>query len=95
MKDKRVAASELLTGPVMTAMPTPGSRRDRDCIDALEMRSLRQDFVLRAGHGAPPGRSNLRWNLNLAEIARIWKGGCIIRAELLDPIRPRSGTIPT
>jgi 6-phosphogluconate dehydrogenase len=27
------------------------------------------------------------WNLNLAEIARIWKGGCIIRAALLDPIR--------
>ena len=27
------------------------------------------------------------WNVNLAEIARIWKGGCIIRARLLDPIR--------
>ena len=27
------------------------------------------------------------WNINLAEIARIWKGGCIIRARLLDPIR--------
>ncbi len=27
------------------------------------------------------------WGLNLSEIARIWKGGCIIRAKLLDPIR--------
>ena len=27
------------------------------------------------------------WGVNLAEIARIWKGGCIIRARLLDPIR--------
>ena len=27
------------------------------------------------------------WSLDLAEIARIWKGGCIIRAALLDPIR--------
>ncbi|HEU0114982.1 MAG TPA: hypothetical protein VFQ80_09905, partial [Thermomicrobiales bacterium] len=27
------------------------------------------------------------WHLNLAEIARIWKGGCIIRAALLDQIR--------
>jgi 6-phosphogluconate dehydrogenase len=27
------------------------------------------------------------YDLNLAEIARIWKGGCIIRAALLDPIR--------
>jgi 6-phosphogluconate dehydrogenase len=27
------------------------------------------------------------YDLNLSEIARIWKGGCIIRAKLLDPIR--------
>lgn len=27
------------------------------------------------------------YDLNLAEVARIWKGGCIIRATLLDPIR--------
>jgi 6-phosphogluconate dehydrogenase len=26
------------------------------------------------------------WNLNLSELARIWKAGCIIRADLLDPI---------
>ncbi|XP_055388218.1 uncharacterized protein LOC129616613 [Condylostylus longicornis] len=28
-----------------------------------------------------------KWNLNLAEIARGWKGGCIIRAKFLDRIR--------
>ena len=27
------------------------------------------------------------WNIDRAEIARIWKGGCIIRAKLLDPVR--------
>ena len=27
------------------------------------------------------------YGLKLAEIARIWKGGCIVRARLLDPIR--------
>jgi 6-phosphogluconate dehydrogenase len=27
------------------------------------------------------------WNLNLAEISRIWKGGCIIRARFLDLIK--------
>ncbi|MCW8133938.1 MAG: hypothetical protein KIS92_26570 [Planctomycetota bacterium] len=27
------------------------------------------------------------WGLNLGEIARIWKGGCIIRAVFLDKIR--------
>jgi 6-phosphogluconate dehydrogenase len=34
------------------------------------------------------------YNLNLAEIARIWKGGCIIRAKLLDPIREAFGAQP-
>jgi 6-phosphogluconate dehydrogenase len=28
-----------------------------------------------------------KYNLKYDEIARIWKGGCIIRAKLLDPIR--------
>jgi len=27
------------------------------------------------------------WNLNISEIARIWKGGCIIRAQFLDRIK--------
>jgi 6-phosphogluconate dehydrogenase len=27
------------------------------------------------------------WNLDLGEIARIWKGGCIIRAKFLNRIR--------
>ncbi|MCC6793095.1 MAG: NADP-dependent phosphogluconate dehydrogenase, partial [Thermomicrobiales bacterium] len=27
------------------------------------------------------------YGLHLSELARIWKGGCIIRAKLLDPIR--------
>jgi 6-phosphogluconate dehydrogenase len=27
-----------------------------------------------------------KWNVNLGEMARIWKGGCIIRAKLLDEI---------
>jgi 6-phosphogluconate dehydrogenase len=27
------------------------------------------------------------WSVDLAELARIWKGGCIIRARILDDIR--------
>jgi 6-phosphogluconate dehydrogenase len=33
------------------------------------------------------GSAHYKWNINLAETARIWKGGCIIRARLLDPVR--------
>ncbi|MCB0257756.1 MAG: NADP-dependent phosphogluconate dehydrogenase, partial [Anaerolineae bacterium] len=34
------------------------------------------------------------WGLDLAEIARIWRAGCIIRAELLEPIRAAFGAQP-
>jgi 6-phosphogluconate dehydrogenase len=34
------------------------------------------------------------WSVNLAELARIWKGGCIIRAALLDDIRRVYGDQP-
>jgi 6-phosphogluconate dehydrogenase len=33
------------------------------------------------------GSDKYDWHINLAEIGRIWKGGCIIRARLLDPVR--------
>ena len=32
------------------------------------------------------GAREWNWKINLCEIARIWKGGCIIRALLLDSI---------
>jgi 6-phosphogluconate dehydrogenase len=33
--------------------------------------------------------SQLGWSVNLGECARIWKGGCIIRAKFLDRCVPR------
>jgi 6-phosphogluconate dehydrogenase len=32
------------------------------------------------------GSEEWKWNINLREMARIWKGGCIIRARFLDSI---------
>jgi 6-phosphogluconate dehydrogenase len=40
------------------------------------------------------GSNHYTWNINLAEIGRIWKGGCIIRARLLDPVRHAFGEQP-
>jgi 6-phosphogluconate dehydrogenase len=37
--------------------------------------------LIRAGSDA------YKWNINLGELARIWKGGCIIRAQFLDKIK--------
>ena len=41
------------------------------------------------------GAAEWNWKINLREIARIWKGGCIIRALLLDPIMAAFERQPT
>jgi 6-phosphogluconate dehydrogenase len=33
------------------------------------------------------GAAEYKWRIDLSEMARIWKGGCIIRARLLDQVR--------
>ncbi|MES9945965.1 MAG: NADP-dependent phosphogluconate dehydrogenase [Candidatus Thiodiazotropha sp.] len=89
MKQQRVAASPLLQGP--------------EAVDSADRESLLADL-----HGAiyasritayAQGLDLIRnaseryhWSIDLAETARIWKGGCIIRARLLDPIREAYST---
>ncbi|MEA2528995.1 MAG: 6-phosphogluconate dehydrogenase [Thermomicrobiales bacterium] len=87
MKERRVAASKVLIGPDGSRQSSVVSRQKM--IDALEdglffakISSYAQGMaLLRAAS------ETYHWDLNLSEIARIWKGGCIIRAKLLDPIR--------
>ena len=93
-KWQRVAASKVLHGP---ESPTDGKEpgglgpeTDKDGLltaleDALyfaKVSSYAQGMALLREAG-----ETYHYGLNLAEIARIWKGGCIIRAALLDPIR--------
>ena len=33
------------------------------------------------------GSDEFKWNINLSEVARIWQGGCIIRARFLKKIK--------
>ena len=40
------------------------------------------------------GGEKYGWTIDLGEIGRIWKGGCIIRAQLLDPVRNAFKTKP-
>lgn len=88
LKPNRVAASVLLHGPESTSGQLPSAPDRATTIDALEdalyfskISSYAQGMaLLRAASGA------YEWKLNLSEIARIWKAGCIIRARLLDPI---------
>jgi 6-phosphogluconate dehydrogenase len=87
MKGRRVAASKVLIGPDGSRQSSVVSRQEM--IDALEdalffakISSYAQGMALLRAASETYG-----WGLNLSEIARIWKGGCIIRAKLLDPIR--------
>ncbi|MBA3767950.1 MAG: NADP-dependent phosphogluconate dehydrogenase [Acidobacteria bacterium] len=85
MKDERVAASRIISGP--TAASAPGDRASvieavRDALYASKICSYAQGFnLIRAGS------NENQWNVDLSEMARIWKGGCIIRARFLDRIR--------
>jgi 6-phosphogluconate dehydrogenase len=87
LKEERVAASRILL-PTHTSAPFAGSDRDewkdalRDALFAARVCSYAQGMALIAA-----GSSRYEWRINLAEMARIWKGGCIIRARLLDAVR--------
>jgi 6-phosphogluconate dehydrogenase len=83
VKEERVAASEILTGP------TPSFDGDRDEFikaihDALycsKICSYAQGFQLMR-----EAQKEYNWTLNFGEIAQIWRGGCIIRARFLQKI---------
>ncbi len=83
-KDQRVAAAKVLPGPTYTFT---GDRQK--FIDSVGV-ALYCAKVCSYAQGMALLRAaseEYRYNLNLAEIARIWKGGCIIRAKLLDKIQ--------
>jgi 6-phosphogluconate dehydrogenase len=84
LKEERVAASEVLPGP--TAPSYTGDRQAlidsvRDALYASKIISYAQGFV-QLGVAS----KLYDWNLNFGDIASIWRGGCIIRAQFLNRI---------
>jgi 6-phosphogluconate dehydrogenase len=84
MKDERVKASKKIKGP--RARRFRGDRKKlisavHDALYASKICSYAQGMHLIA-----VGSREFNWNINLKEMARIWKGGCIIRARFLDTI---------
>ena len=83
MKEERVAASRQYNRP---SSRYTGSKRElieavRDALHAAKICSYAQGMnLMRAGS------QEYRWGIDLREMARIWKAGCIIRARLLDDI---------
>jgi len=83
VKDERVAASKILSGPSTTY---GGDTKDfiesiRQALYASKICSYAQGFALMTEAGKEYG-----WKLNFGEIAKIWRGGCIIRAQFLHRI---------
>ena len=87
LKAQRVEAQRVIEGPAARSAFPDGARQQTvdDLADALYASRIcgyAQGMSL-IGQGS----ERYKWNINRAEIARIWKGGCIIRARLLDPVR--------
>jgi 6-phosphogluconate dehydrogenase len=82
----RLAAAKILPGPQPS--PLPASERAKLIADVRGALYAAKACSYAQGMGLMRVASNLRkWNLNLGEIARIWKGGCIIRAQFLGRIQ--------
>ena len=86
LKSERVAASRVLAGP--DGSGAQGSRRDelinatRQALYAAKIISYAQGMALLrlASH-------EYQYDIDLAEVAKIWRAGCIIRAALLSDVR--------
>ncbi len=85
LKEERVEASRQLHGP--TGVEFTGNRQAmieaiHDALYASKICSYAQGMNLMR-----TASDEWNWSIDLGEVARIWKGGCIIRARFLDRIK--------
>jgi 6-phosphogluconate dehydrogenase len=83
IKDERVAASKILKGPSKKYRGSKKALLDaiRDALYCSKICSYAQGFQLMRA-----AQVEYKWKLNFGEIAKIWRGGCIIRAAFLQKI---------
>ena len=87
LRDQRKIASGILQGPSNLTFELTGMSKEeliekvRHALYASKIVSYAQglDLIVKAG-------KDNGWNLDLGAIARIWRGGCIIRARFLNHI---------
>ena len=82
-KDGRTAAANVLAGPRTQATPEKDALVDsvRDALYCSKICAYAQGFQLMRA-----AQTEYGWTLDFGEIARIWRGGCIIRAVFLQRI---------
>lgn len=69
--------------------PVPVAAADADTFIEAVRRALYASKIVAYSQGFDEiraGAEAYRWNIDLAAVARIWRGGCIIRAQFLDRI---------
>jgi 6-phosphogluconate dehydrogenase len=85
LKDERVNASKILTGP-RTTLPTSDRaafiEEVRCALYCSKIISYAQGYMLLKAAAKEHG-----WNLNMGGIALMWRGGCIIRSRFLGKIK--------
>ncbi|ESA36988.1 6-phosphogluconate dehydrogenase [Leptolyngbya sp. Heron Island J] len=84
IKEERVAASQEINGPSgqITENTTLWINKIRDALYCSKICSYAQGMAL-----LRTASDNFGYDLKLDECARIWKGGCIIRARFLNKIQ--------
>ncbi|MEM6255906.1 MAG: NADP-dependent phosphogluconate dehydrogenase [Cyanobacteria bacterium P01_D01_bin.156] len=84
LKDERVAASTQISGPEgkITENATLWVNKIRDALYCSKICSYAQGMAL-----LRKASETYNYDLDLGECARIWKGGCIIRARFLNKIK--------
>jgi 6-phosphogluconate dehydrogenase len=85
MKDERVSASKLLSGPPTRKIKGDSQEFVEDVRRALycsKMISYAQGYML-----LREAAKDQKWNLNYGGIALMWRGGCIIRSRFLGNIK--------
>mmetsp|Transcript_5591 Transcript_5591/g.12177 ORF Transcript_5591/g.12177 Transcript_5591/m.12177 type:complete len:492 (+) Transcript_5591:119-1594(+) len=86
-KDERVKASTVLKGPDVTSAEIPIHKGQ--LLDDLRA-ALYCSKVCSYAQGLGIIKScsdDMNWDIDLSECARMWKGGCIIRAQILQKIQ--------
>jgi 6-phosphogluconate dehydrogenase len=88
LQSMRAEAREKLGGAATGAAP-PQSIDRKELVDAVEEALYASKICSYAQgmHLLRAGAVEYQWGIDLAELGRIWKGGCIIRARFLDDIR--------
>jgi len=84
----RAAASKLLAGPSGSAAGKGNVDKKKLVAEVRQALYAAKACSYAQGMNLLRSASNLRgWGVNLGELARIWKGGCIIRAQFLGRIK--------